>query len=91
MSSEEIATQFLQELHETADAHTRQFRERLDQVVQRIGLELEVDLRERADAAREQEFAAMEQQVLASSERLNALKAEMEELDARLAGHPASC
>ena len=55
---------------------------------ERIGLELEVDLRERADAAREQEFAAMEQQVLASSERLSALKAEMEELDARLAGYP---
>jgi hypothetical protein len=85
LNSEEIATQILQDLHETADAHARQFRERLDQVVQRIGLEVEIEMRARAGAAREQELAAIEQQISASSARLSALKAEMDELDARLA------
>jgi len=85
LNSEEIATQILQDLHETADAHARQFRERLDQVVQRIGLEVEIDLRARAGAAKEQEFAAIEQQISASSARLSALKADLDELDARLA------
>ncbi|MGA3323774.1 MAG: hypothetical protein ABSF45_04830 [Terriglobia bacterium] len=83
-ASEELATQFLQELHETTDAHARKFRERLDEVVEQVRLQLEMDLRGRAGAAREEEFAAIEQQVLASCERLTALKAEMAELDARL-------
>lgn len=85
LSSEQIATQILQDLHETADAHARQFRERLDQVVQRVGLEVEIDLRARAGAAKERELSAIEEQISASSRRLSALKAEMDELDARLA------
>jgi hypothetical protein len=85
LTREEITTQILQELRETADVQARQFRERLDQLVQRIGLELEIDLRERAGAAKKQEVAAIEQQILAFSEHLSALKAEMEALEARLA------
>jgi hypothetical protein len=85
LSSEQIATQILRDLHEIADAHARQFRERLDQVVQRIGLEAEIDLRARAAAAKEGELAAIEQQIAGSSARLSALKAEMDELDSRLA------
>lgn len=84
LSSEQIATQILQDLHEIADAHARQFRERLDQVVQRIGLEAEIDLRARAAAAKEGELAAIERQISSSSTRLSALKAELDELDARL-------
>ena len=61
-TSEEIATQFLQDLHETTDAHARKFRERLDEVVEQVGLQLEIDLRGRVGAAKEEEFAAMEQQ-----------------------------
>lgn len=83
-SSEQIATQFLQELHETTDAHARKFQERLDQVVQRIGRQWEMDLRERAGAAKEQELAAIEQQVLVTSEQLSTLKAELEDLNVRL-------
>jgi len=85
LTSEQIATQILQDMHETADAHARQFSERLDQVVQRIGLEMEIDLRARAKAAKEAELSTIDHQILASSERLNALKGEMEELDAKLA------
>ena len=84
LSSEQIATQILQDLHEIADAHARQFRERLDQVVQRIGLEAEIDLRARAAAAKEGELAAIERQISSSSTRLSGLKAELDELDARL-------
>jgi regulator of replication initiation timing len=85
LTSEEIATRFLQELHETTDAHARQFSERLDQIVQQIGLQWEMDLRERAGDVRKQELAAIEQQVQASTERLTALQAELEDLKARLA------
>src|SRR5271157_3989 len=82
-TSEEIATQVLQELHETANAHARQFRARLDQVVQQVARELELDLRARASAAKESELAAIEQLILASDEHLSVMKAEMGELDAR--------
>src|SRR5208282_64027 len=46
-ASEELATQFLQELHETTDAHARKFRERLDEVVEQVRLQSEMDLRGR--------------------------------------------
>ena len=90
LTSEEIATQFLQELHETSDAYARRFRERLDQVIQRVGLQLEVDLRERAGGTIAQELAAMEEGILTSSNRLSALKVEWQALDARLAEYQAN-
>ena len=84
LTSEQIATQILQDLHETADAHARQFTERLDQVVQRIGLEVEIDLRARATAAKEAELAAIDHQIMASSERLSGLKSVMEDVEIRI-------
>ena len=85
LSSEEIATQILRELRETADAHAHQFSERLAQIVQQVSAELEEDLRKRAAAQKKQELAAIEQQTAFSSEKLNALKAELEELNAKVA------
>jgi len=90
LTSEEVATRFLRELHETADAHARRFRERLDQVMQRVGMQLEEDLRDRAEAAAAQQLAAVEDQILSSSERLGALRVELEELDARLSEYQVS-
>ena len=90
LTSEEIATQFLQELHETSDAHARRFRQRLDQVMQQVGLQLEIDLRERAATAIAQELATMEEDMLSSSQRLSALKGEFQELDARLTEYQVS-
>ncbi|MDR3676514.1 MAG: hypothetical protein P4N24_13565 [Acidobacteriota bacterium] len=84
-TSEVIATQLLNDLYETTDAHLRQFSEKLDQIVQRIGLKWEKELRERASAAREREMAAIQQHVLASNDQLSGLKAELEDLNVRLA------
>ncbi|MGO8788768.1 MAG: hypothetical protein ACLQVL_15485 [Terriglobia bacterium] len=85
LTSEAIATQILQDLHETADAHARQFRERLDRVVQQLGLEVEAHLREHAGAAKEREFAEIDQRISSSGEHLSALIEDVEVLDAKLA------
>ena len=84
LTSEQIATQFLHELHETAGVHLRQFRERVDQVVEQVSQDIEKDLRRRAAATRKAEVAAIEQQMLAYTERLGALNTEAAELDARI-------
>ena len=55
-------------------------------MVKRVGAELEkVDLRTRANAAKEPELQAFEEQILVSSARLSALRLELEEVEARLA------
>ena len=48
LAGEEITIRLLQELQESADAHAREFQDRLKQLTHRLGLELEFDLRERA-------------------------------------------
>jgi hypothetical protein len=84
-ASEAGTTPFPQELHESMESYARQFRQRLDEVVQQVGRQSEMDLRERAAAAIGQELAPIEQHVLASSERLSTLKAEVRDFEARLA------
>jgi hypothetical protein len=79
--AEEIATRFLQELQGTAEAQAREFQERLGKLSQRIGMQLEVDLHERAAAAKEQEVGAIVQQIHLVGERLNAAKEEVGKLD----------
>jgi hypothetical protein len=79
--AEEIATRFLQELQGTAEAQAREFQERLGKLSQRIGMQLEVDLHERAAAAKEQEVGAIVQQIHLVGERLRAAKEEVGKLD----------
>jgi hypothetical protein len=79
--AEEIATRFLQELQGTAEAQAREFQERLGKLAQRIGMQLEVDLHERATAAKEQEIGAIVEQVRSVAERLSAAKEEVERLE----------
>ena len=84
-TQEDIAAQFLEELREAAEAQCRQFSARLEQVTAKIGLEWETGLRDRAGAARVKELAAMEKQVHAANERLDELKAQLENLNAKIA------
>jgi archaellum component FlaC len=81
--AEEIATRFLQELQGTAEAQAREFQERLGKLAQRIGMQLEVDLHERATAAKEQEIGAIVEQVRSVAGRLSAAKEEVERLEAQ--------
>ncbi len=79
--AEEIAIRFLQELQGSAEAQAREFQERLGKLSQRIGMQLEVDLHERAAAAKEQEIGAIVQQVQLVGERLSAAKEEVGKLE----------
>ena len=79
--AEEIATRFLHELQGSAEAQAREFQERLGKLSQRIGMQLEVDLHERAAAAKEQEIGAIVQQVQLVGERLSAAKEEVGKLE----------
>lgn len=79
--AEQIATRFLQQLQGSAEAQAREFQERLGKLSQRIGMQLEVDLHERAAAAKEQEIGAIVQQVQRVGERLGAAKEEVGKLE----------
>jgi hypothetical protein len=81
---EEITAQLVRRLEESADSQARGFQERLAQLTQQIGSQLEIDLREHAASAREQQMAAIDRQVQAANEQLSAAKAEMERLEAKL-------
>jgi uncharacterized small protein (DUF1192 family) len=82
--SEGTPTRLLQQLEESADAEAQQFQDRLEKVAQRIGLQMEVDLRQRAAHAKAQEVGPLEQQVRVLSERLNAAREEVERLEAQI-------
>jgi len=82
--AEGIATRFVQQLQGTAEAEAREFQERLGKLSQRIGMQLEIDLHERAAAAKEQEIGAIDQQVQLVGERLSAAKDEVGKLEAQI-------
>jgi len=87
LAGEEITIRVLQELQESADAHVQEFQDRLKQLTQRLGLELELDLRERAAQANAGEISTLEGEIKglreglsASCERIGKLEARMQEL-----------
>jgi len=84
LAGEEITIRLLQELQESADAHAREFQDRLKQLSQRLGSELEVDLRERAAQSKAREIGALEEEVKALREILSASREEIEKLEARV-------
>ncbi len=82
LAGEEITIQLLKEMQESADGHARDFENRVKELVHRLGLELEIDLRERASLAKQHEVGALEEQVKALRESLRAAREEMAKLEA---------
>jgi hypothetical protein len=82
--SEGTPTRILQQLEESANTEARQFQDRLEKVAQQIGLQMEVDLRQRAALAKAQEVGPLEQQVRALTERLSTAREDVERLEAQI-------
>lgn len=87
MAGDETTLKLLQELRESADAHAHEFQDRLKELIHRLGLEMEFDLRERAAYAKvyemgvlQQEIKALRDIVLAAREEIGRLDAKVEEL-----------
>jgi methyl-accepting chemotaxis protein len=91
LAAEELTIRLLQELQEAADAHAREFQVRLKELTQRVGMELELDLRERAAHAKAREVGALELEIgtLRASlrearEEVTRLETEIQELKSSL-------
>ena len=84
LAGEEITIRLLQELQESADAHAREFQDRLKQLATRMGMELEFDLRERAAYAKAHEVGALEKEIKVLRGIVSAARQEIERLDARI-------
>jgi hypothetical protein len=84
LEGEEITIRLLQELQRSADDHAREFTERVKQLTQRVGLELEVDMRECAASAKAREGAALEEEIKSLRESLGASRQEIAELQAKI-------
>jgi len=84
LAGEEITIRLLQELQESADAHARDFQDRLKELTRRIGLEMEIDLRERAAHAKAHEVGALEEEIKLLRESLSASRKEIGQLAAKI-------
>ena len=80
-AAQKITTRVLEEFEHTAETQARTLRERLEKLTQRIGLQMEVDMRTRAVPAQAPEASALEQQVQSLGERLNAALDEIKRLE----------
>jgi len=83
-AEEELAIQFLQEMQGAVDAHTREFQDRLKQLSQRLGMELESELRARAASAKTQEAGAWQNELAMLRESLSAAREEIRTLEAKV-------
>ena len=83
-AGEEITIHLLQELQGSADAHAVEFQERLKQLSHQMGLEFEIDLRERAARTKDREAGALEREAKALWESLRGAKEEMGKLEVRI-------
>ena len=83
LAAEEITIRMLQELQQAADAHAEEFRDHLKQLIQRLGLEVEVDLRERVAHAKAHEVGVLEEEIRVLRESLRASREEIARLEAR--------
>ena len=79
-----LTIRLLQELQQSADDHTREFKARVKQLAQRVGLELEVDLREYAASIKAREVGALEGEIKTLRESLRSSRQEIEELHGRI-------
>ena len=84
LAGEELTIRLLQELQQSADDHTREFKARVKQLAQRVGLELEVDLREYAASIKAREVGALEGEIKTLREGLRSSRQEIEELHGRI-------
>jgi hypothetical protein len=84
LAGEEITIRLLQELQESADAHAREFQERLKLLTHRVELEFEVDLRAHAAHAKAQEVGALEEEIRVLRESLSASREEIGKLEAKI-------
>ena len=84
LAGEEITIRLLQELQQSADAHAREFQDRLKQLTHRLGMELEFELRERTAQAKAHEVGALEEEVRALRASLSASREEMGKNEARI-------
>ena len=83
----------MHELQEVADACALDFQDRLKQLTQQLGMELEFDLRAGAFIVRDREVGGMDEQIRILQESLSATKEEIGKLEARVGGtevRPAS-
>jgi hypothetical protein len=83
LAGEEITIRLLQELQESADAHAREFEERVKQLTHRLGLELEMELRERAARAQEHEVGALQEEIKVLKVSLSAAREEIGKLETK--------
>jgi len=84
LAGEEIAIRLLQELQESADAYAREFQERMKQLTQRLGLEMEFDLRERLAHSNPVEMNSLEKEIAVLREDLNSSREEIRKLEAKV-------
>lgn len=76
----EETIRLLQEFQRSADGHLRDFEQRLKELAQRVGAELEVELRERAACAQARELGALQPAIQTLNETLAASRQEIGEL-----------
>ena len=91
LAAEEITIRLLQELQESADAHVREFQDRLKLLTHRLGWEFESHLRDRAAAAKGSEVGTLEEikglrESLSEARKIVKLEAGLQELKCALAG-----
>jgi predicted nucleic acid-binding Zn-ribbon protein len=84
LAGEEISVRLLQELQASADAHAREFQDRLKQLTQCAGWELESDLRQRVASAKAREVGALEKEIEVLKESLSAAREELAKLEAKI-------
>lgn len=84
LAAEEITIRALQELQKSTDAHIREFQDKLAQLSQRLGLELEFELRGRAVTAEKGEVSALEAEIKDLREGLIAARKEIGKLEATI-------
>jgi hypothetical protein len=84
IAGDEITIRVLHELQEAADAHAQDFHDRVKQLMNRLGAELEFDLRDRSTTVKNGEVVAMEEQIKVLRESLNSTREEIGKLEARL-------
>ena len=79
-----ISDRAAHELRAVADACVLDFQDRLRQLTQQLGMELEFDLRARAFVARDREVGGMDEQIRILQQSLTATKEELGRLEARV-------
>jgi hypothetical protein len=79
-----ISSRVAHELRAVADACVMDFQDRLKQLTQQLGMELEFDLRARAFVARDREVGGMDEQMRVLQQSLTATREELGRMEARV-------